>query len=130
LSKNRQKRRQTKSLNRTPNTLRDAQGRFNEAVRHHLGGRIDEAVKHYEHALAIKPDYVGVHNNLGAALAAQGRIDAAVKHYERAIALKPDYAEAHNNLGAALAARGRVNDAVTHYERAIALNSSSTVSGG
>lgn len=121
MSKNRQKRRPVKSLHSTAHAFGDAQGRFNEALRHHRAGRIADAVAHYERVLALQPDYVDAHNNLGAALAAQGRIDEALKHYERAIAVKPDYAEAHNNLGAALAARGRVDGAVTHYERAIAI---------
>jgi tetratricopeptide (TPR) repeat protein len=118
---NRKHRRTAKSQDSRPNALGDVQGRFNEALRHHRAGRIDDAVAHYEGALTLKPDYAEARNNLGAALAAQGKIDDAVKHYERAIAVKPDYAEAHNNLGAALAARGRVDDAVAHYERAIAI---------
>jgi len=78
-------------------------------------------VAHYERALALKPDYVNAHANLGAALAAQGRIDAAVAHFERALALKPDFADAHNNLGTVLAVQGRIIDAVPHFERALAL---------
>jgi tetratricopeptide (TPR) repeat protein len=94
---------------------------FADAVRHHQAGRIDEAVAHYERALALKPDHAEAHNNLGVALAALGRMDGAVAHYERALVLKPDYAEAHNNLGITLAALGRIDSAVAHYERALIL---------
>jgi len=108
-------------LNSRPDALRDAQGRFNEALQHHRAGRIDDAVVHYERALTLKPDYADAHNNLAAALAARGRMDDAIAHYERALILKPDYAEAHNNLAAALAALGRMDEAVAHYQRALTL---------
>ena len=121
MSKNRKPSRAAKSLDGRPNSLHDVQGRFNEALQHHRAGRIVDAVAHYERTLALQPDYVDAHNNLGAALAAQGRMDDAVAHYQRAITLKPDYADAHNNLGTALAARGRMDDAVAHYQRAVTL---------
>ncbi len=53
----------------------------------------------YERALALKPDYVDAHNNLGTALATQNKIDQAVAHYERALALKPDYAACPQQSG-------------------------------
>ncbi|MHB8453980.1 MAG: O-linked N-acetylglucosamine transferase, SPINDLY family protein [Acidiferrobacterales bacterium] len=89
-------------------------------------GRLNEAVAHYERALALKPDYAPAQNSLGNALWAQGSMDAALECYERALVLKPDYAEANNNLGLALMARGHQGDAdraVLHYERALTLNS-------
>ena len=61
-------------------------------------GQLDAAVKSFEKALAIKPDYAEVHYNLGVVLKDLGQLDAAVKSYEKAIAIKPDYAEAHHNL--------------------------------
>ncbi len=121
MSKNSKQRHTGKSLSSLPGMRRDVQDWFNEALRHHRAGRINEAVAHYQRAIALKPDYAEIHNNLGAALAARGTIDEAMAHYQRAIALKTDYAEAHNNLGAALAARGRVDEAMAHYQRAIAL---------
>jgi tetratricopeptide (TPR) repeat protein len=99
----------------------DVQGRFNEALRHHCAGRIDDAVAHYERAITLKPDYAETHNNLGAALAARGGVDDAVAHYERAIAIKPDYAEAHNNLGNVFKYQGKFDNAMAHYARAIAI---------
>jgi protein O-GlcNAc transferase len=84
-------------------------------------GRVDQAIVHYERALALMPDLAEAHNNLGIALVTQGKIDQAIAHYERALALKPDYAEAHNNLGLALVAQGKIDQAIAHYERALAL---------
>jgi tetratricopeptide (TPR) repeat protein len=102
--------------------LWDVQGIFDDALRHHMAGRIGDAVAQYQLALSLRPDFADAHNNLGVALAAQGRIDDAVAHYERALVLKPDCADAHGNLGAVLAAKGRIADAVIHCERALLLN--------
>jgi tetratricopeptide (TPR) repeat protein len=56
---------------------------------------MDDAIAHYERALAINPDHFEAHSNLGIILKNQGKFDDAMAHYERAIALGPDYAEAH-----------------------------------
>ena len=100
---------------------RNVQGLFDEALRHHIAGRIDDAVARYRRLLALRPGYANAHNNLGLALVAQGKIGAAITHYERALVLNPDYVDAHNNLGIALVANCRIDDAVAHYERALAL---------
>jgi tetratricopeptide (TPR) repeat protein len=106
---------------RSSGALRNVQGLFVEALRHHRAGRIDVAVAHYQRLLALSPGYANAHNNLGLALVAQGRIGAAITHYERALTLNPGYVDAHNNLGIAFVAHGRIDDAVAHYERALAL---------
>ncbi len=53
-------------------------------------GRLDAAVKSFERALTIKPDYIETHYNLGVTLKELGKPDAAVKSYEKALALEPD----------------------------------------
>nr|AAR38495.1 TPR repeat protein [uncultured marine bacterium 583] len=84
-------------------------------------GELDEAVKSFEKALAIKPDYTEVNYNLGLTLQDLGQLDAAVKSYEKAIAIKPDYANACNNLGVTLQELGQLDTAVKSYEQAIAI---------
>ena len=61
--------------------------------------QLDEAVKCYEQALAIKLDYAEAHNNLGNALRDLGKLNDAVASYHKALALKPDYIEAYFNCG-------------------------------
>ena len=82
-------------------------------------GSLDNAIRHYEQALQIKPDYADAHNNLGLALAQTGKIEEAIAHYEQALRIKPDYAEVHNNLGIVLRQAGRVQEAIGHYEQAL-----------
>ena len=65
-------------------------------------GQFDAAVKDYEKAIAIKPDYSKAHFNLGCTLQELGQLDASAKSFEKALVIEPGYAEAHNNLGIAL----------------------------
>ena len=44
---------------------------------------MDDAVKSYEQALKIQPDYAEAHNNLGNALKKYGQLDEAVNCYEK-----------------------------------------------
>jgi tetratricopeptide (TPR) repeat protein len=99
-----------------------AQTIFEEALRHHLAGRIADAVAGYERAILLNPNHAEAHNNMATALLALGRTQEAVERYCQALALQPDYADALNNLAVALIAQGRVADGVLCYERAIVLN--------
>ena len=63
---------------------------------------MDAAVKSYEKAFAINPDYAEAHNNLGVTLKELGQLDDAVKSYKKALAINPEYAVARNNLDIAL----------------------------
>ncbi len=83
------------------------------------GGRIDEAIAHFQKALEIEPDDAETHNNLGVILARRGRIDEAIAHCQKALEIKPDNADAQNNLGIALAGCGRADEAIAHYQKAL-----------
>ena len=61
-------------------------------------GQLDDAVKSYEQALAIKPDYAEVHYNLGTTFQEIGKMDEALTSYDRAIILKPDINYSFGNL--------------------------------
>jgi len=84
-------------------------------------GQLDAAIKCYERALVIKPDYAEVHSNLGLTLQELGQLDAAVKSYEKALAIEPDFAEAYNNLGITFQELGQPEAAVKRYEKALTI---------
>jgi Tfp pilus assembly protein PilF len=100
----------------------------NEAILYNISGacyaslgQLDTAVKRYEKALDIKPDYADAHNNLAITLQKLGQLDEAVKSYEQALVIRPDYAEAFNNLGIVLKELGQLDTAVKSYERILAI---------
>lgn len=84
-------------------------------------GRPEDALAHYEKALAVKPDFAWAYNNKGVVLAKLGRFDEAVFHYEKALTLQPDYHEAHSNFGEVLAKLGRNEEAAAHLREALRL---------
>lgn len=64
-------------------------------------GKSEEAIRAYQHALALKPYSEEIHNKLGDAFYYAGKMREAIASYTRAATLKPDNAEAHYNLAVA-----------------------------
>ena len=60
---------------------------------------LDEAIRHYTAALALRPRSAIVHCSLGDNLQKQGRLDEAIDCHRRAIELNPNYAPLHSDLG-------------------------------
>jgi tetratricopeptide (TPR) repeat protein len=84
-------------------------------------GRIDEAIREYQTAIKLKPDFADAYFNLGAAYFAKNRIDEAINEYQSAIKLNSDYVKPHNNLGNAYIAQGRIDEAIREYQTALKL---------
>jgi tetratricopeptide (TPR) repeat protein len=85
-------------------------------------GKVSEAIKTAERAIAIEPDYGVAYYNLGNLYAQQGKFDVAKRHFEAALRLLPNYAEAHSNYGQLLAEGGDIDGGMKHFEKAVALN--------
>jgi tetratricopeptide (TPR) repeat protein len=83
-------------------------------------GRAQDALKSYDRAIALKPDFAEALNNRGNALRALKRPRDALTSFDRAVAVRPDYAEALNNRGNSLVDLGRPEDALESYDRALA----------
>ena len=81
--------------------------------------QFDDAIKSYEIAIKLKPDYPSTHNNLGNTFKDIKHYDDAIKSYQKAIELNPDFAEAHYNHGLALKDLGLMDDAIKSFEEAI-----------
>jgi tetratricopeptide (TPR) repeat protein len=82
-------------------------------------GQVQEAIRHYERALRLYPDFADAHINLGIALIQSGRIQEAIGHYEQALRIKPDFFKGHNDFGVALDRLGRLPEAISHWEQAL-----------
>jgi len=63
----------------------------------HKLGLNEEAVVHFDRALAFKADFVEALNHRGTALGELHRFDEALASFDRAVALKPAFADAHWN---------------------------------
>lgn len=85
-------------------------------------GRITEAVREFEEAITLRPNYPDAHLFLGVLLAQRGDVAAANAEFRRALDLRPGLADAHNNLGVSLARAGRLGEALEHFRRAVSLD--------
>lgn len=81
--------------------------------------RFDEAVKQYQRATALQPDWAPGYNNAGTARQKQGRVEEAVKYFEKALSLQPDYPRANYNMAIARLAQGRPREAIANFRRAL-----------
>lgn len=80
-------------------------------------GRADEAMRHAEMALRIRPNGVDAHNHLGIVLASKGRPDDALIHFQRVLEMKPNRPKLHYNLATVLLQKGQVDEAISHFQK-------------
>ncbi|MCH8028372.1 MAG: tetratricopeptide repeat protein [Candidatus Dadabacteria bacterium] len=85
-------------------------------------GEHEQALKAFEKALRINPDFADALNNRGSALRQLKRYEEALKAYEKAIEINPDYAEAWSNKAAALLNLKRPDEALLHSDKAVELD--------
>ena len=68
--------------------------------------RLDEAIKSFDRALQLKPDFAAVWYKLGQILQQQKRLDEAVLSFDQALTTDPNHLEAANSQrGAAFRSR-------------------------
>ncbi len=77
-----------------------------------------DSIALFEQALAVTPENMLAHNNLGSALMNAHRYEEAIPHFLAASTLSPWEWQADVNLGACMVKLGRPDDARFHYRRA------------
>ena len=92
---------------------------YRDGARFALEGRLPEAAKAFEQAVALDPENGNAFYALGNVYAEMGRWADAVNAYYKAVSLNKNDVEAHNNLGVALGMRGQYVQAAAAFERAI-----------
>jgi tetratricopeptide (TPR) repeat protein len=80
-----------------------------------------EAIKAYDSAIALDPNFAAAHGNRASILADTGFPDEALKAYDRALALNANSGADWLNRGTLLHDMGKLADAVESYNRALAL---------
>jgi len=83
-------------------------------------GQLMDAVKSFEKATAIKPDFTDAYYNLGLTFQELNRFEEAVKYYKKALEIQPKYAMVNNNLGIVFKELGQIHESINSYEKAIA----------
>ncbi|WP_322703267.1 tetratricopeptide repeat protein [Nostoc sp. DedQUE04] len=76
---------------------------------------------YYRQAIALQPDLVSSHTNLGEVLQKQGRFNDAIDSYQQALKIKPDYHYAYHNLGYLFQEKGKFAEAIEAYEKTLSI---------
>ncbi|OJH35045.1 social motility TPR repeat lipoprotein Tgl [Cystobacter ferrugineus] len=95
------------------------------AILLHLAfNRPEEAIEHYQKALALRPNFSEAKTNLGNVYLSQARYDEAISLYEQALndMLYPTPFIAQSNLGWALYKKGDKERAVQNIKAAVTIN--------
>ena len=96
------------------------------AAQNTLFGR-EEAIREFEKAIGLDPDYALAHAELVLAaiflpISLSEAIAKTAAHVERAMALDPTLAEAHAAAGVLSWRQSKMEDALTHFRRALQIN--------
>jgi len=104
--------------------LRSRNGEVEQGNALMKGGNAEEALKHYDKAVAALPGEPGAHFDRGAALYALQRFDEAGQEFLRATEAKDGglKAQAFYNLGNAFFKKDKFKEAVEAYKRALGLD--------
>ena len=95
---------------------------FDQAVRHHLAGRLDEAATEYLAAIADNDHRLEAHNNLGLLYRSRAQAKEAVDQFKQALALDSKYVKARNHLAVALLDSGRFSEARNEITAGLAID--------
>ena len=85
-------------------------------------GEYEDAIKHYDQAIDINPQFAEAYNNRGITKDRLGRHEEAITDYNEAIRINPQLAEAYYNRGTTKDLLGRHEEAIADYDQAIRIN--------
>jgi Flp pilus assembly protein TadD len=100
----------------------DPKAQLNYGKALHEAGRIEEAIRKYEFAIARDPSLAEAEFYLGLARRDLGDLDQALEHYERSFRLDPKNGKSESNVANVLVAKDRRAEARARYEHSLALN--------
>jgi tetratricopeptide (TPR) repeat protein len=88
-------------------------------------GNYDEAIKNYDQALQLQPDYAAAFNNRGSAQLSKKEYDRAIRDFSEAIRLSPDSGAFYRNRGAAYLDGAEFEKASDDFGHAVQLDPTS-----
>ena len=95
---------------------------FQKAVSLNQAGLTEQAIESYQAALALNPNYVEAHCNLGNLLKRKGDKSGAIACYERALKIAPQAAQIHYNLGVCHQDHFQPERAIEYFRNAVRLS--------
>ena len=89
-------------------------------------GQLEDALKQYEEAVRLDPQFADAFANMGSVLIKLGDFDAAQEAFEKAIHFAPRAGRNHSNLGAVLFRDKKYEEALDRLREAVRLDSELT----
>ncbi len=105
-----------------PSQGQDAATYCEQGVALFKGEKFEEAVKAFNQAIKLKPDYADAYSYLGDSYYELGDVKKAVDAYKQALRYKPDSAVIYDKLGTAYRGRGDYKKAIEAYNESIRLD--------
>ena len=87
-----------------------------------LVGQYDEQARHFQAAIAVRPETAGLWRSLGRVLGMKGDVDGALAAIQKAADLRPDHAATRCDLGRILHRAGQGQRALEELGRAVELD--------
>jgi tetratricopeptide (TPR) repeat protein len=98
---------------------KEALKEFDKGLRSDREGKREDAIRHYERALAVAPKFYPAHNNLGADYLSRSDFRSAQSHFEEAIKLNQSDSEAHLNLANVFLQTRKYDSALSNVEEGL-----------
>jgi tetratricopeptide (TPR) repeat protein len=95
---------------------------FNLGQAYQDGHRLPEAIREYEHALAIKPDIYAAYSNIAAIYLDQKQLDKGEEMLLKVTSLAPDFTEGFINLGVLYIRKQQPDKSLAALHRALEIN--------
>jgi tetratricopeptide (TPR) repeat protein len=118
----------------TTEYLEGLQARADDYINHYNLGNFylarrntDQAIRSFETAIKLRPDYLATYVNAAFAYNAAGRNDQAEASFRKALQLDPNSLIAHINLGMLLGEQSRLSEAEETFRKALKVDPNSAV---
>ncbi|MDE0397841.1 MAG: tetratricopeptide repeat protein [Candidatus Poribacteria bacterium] len=96
----------------------------NRGIDYRKDAKLDLAIKDFDKAIELNPEFAEAYNNRGNAYDNKGDFDKAIVNFNTAIKFKSDFVEAYVNRGVAYGKRDEFNKAINDFTTAIDLDPS------
>lgn len=94
----------------------------NRGIDYRKEGKLDLAIKDFDKAIELNPEFAEAYNNLGNVYDGKGDFDKTIANFNTAIKFKSDFVEAYVNRGVAYGKRDEFNKAINDFAKAIDLD--------